>query len=396
MNQPLYSRRDFIRIGVGAAVAAPRGLTRTAETVPVPAAARAANAKVAICACREYGPSVRAALAKNFDLLGGVGGLVKNKTVTVKVNLTGTDFKPVFGRPVGEIYMTHPATVMALTGLLFKAGARRVRFVESSNSRQSFADVLTAAGWDVKALEALGKVEWEDTRNVGLGKDYATFRVPGGGHLFSKFDLNHSYHDTDVFVSLCKLKLHVTTGVTLTMKNLFGITPNALYGDEAPGENATKGRGRLHDLTGWRARENPLPFDPPGTTDRFLDSRDPGHRVPRIIADLCAARPVHLGIIDGITAMSGGEGPWTKRVMRVTTPGLIIVGFDPVATDTIGTAVMGYDKPRAPRGVAPFLSCDNHLLLAEQVGAGTADLARIEVVGMPLANARSNQYPVPL
>jgi len=37
-----------------------------------------------------------------------------------------------------------------------------------------------------------------------------------------------SYADTDVFVSLAKLKHHETTGVTLTMKNMFGITPSSL------------------------------------------------------------------------------------------------------------------------------------------------------------------------
>ena len=53
--------------------------------------------------------------------------------------------------------------------------------------------------------------------------------MPGPGHLFERFDLNHSCIDTDAFVSLWKLKTPATTGITLTMKNLFGISPNALY-----------------------------------------------------------------------------------------------------------------------------------------------------------------------
>jgi hypothetical protein len=36
----------------------------------------------------------------------------------------------------------------------------------------------------------------------------------------------------------------------------------------------------------------------------------------------------------------------------------------------------------------PFEKCDNQLLLAEQLGVGTADLSRIEVLGLTLEQAR--------
>jgi hypothetical protein len=49
---------------------------------------------------------------------------------------------------------------------------------------------------------------------------------------------------------------------------------------------------------------------------------------------------------------------------------------------------MGYDDPRALRGTKPFHFCDNHLLMAEQAGLGTADLAKIEVLGTPIKDAR--------
>jgi uncharacterized protein (DUF362 family) len=242
---------------------------------------------------------------------------------------------------------------------------------------------LDLADWDVNALLALGKVEFENTRNLGKGSRYAHLRVPTGGHLFSAFELNHCYEETDVMVSLCKLKEHLTAGVTLSMKNLFGLTPNALYSTQAGSEEATDGRGPLHD-----PREYPK-LHLPGFkgTDR---STDAGHRVPRIVTDLCAARPIHLAIIDGITAMSGGEGWWcaTDRKIRLTTPGVLITGLNPVSTDAVGTALMGFADPRAPRGKPPFQHCDNHLLLAEQAGLGIADLARIEVRGLTIEKAR--------
>ena len=60
---------------------------------------------------------MRAAYRSALDLLGGLGSLVKNKTVTVKLNLTGTEFAPFLGRPAGETYMTHFSTAFALAWL---------------------------------------------------------------------------------------------------------------------------------------------------------------------------------------------------------------------------------------------------------------------------------------
>ena len=348
-------------------------------------AGRRTDAKVAIVPCRTYGPELKPALNKCFDLLGGIGSLVKHKTVTVKLNLTGTNFSNFLDRPVGETYMTHYATALTLASELFAAGARRVRFVESTTSRADLAASLRLADWDVRALEALGEVEFENTRNLGKGKSYAHLAVPGSGYMFSSFEFNHSYADTDVMVSLAKLKNHITAGVTLSMKNLFGITPNSLYGTEAGSEDALEGRGVLHDPTGFEK------IKVPGLMEG-ITSKEPTWRVPHIVADICAARPIHLAIIDGITSMSGGEGPWCADAgpLKVTTPGVLIAGLNPVSTDAVGTAVMGYENPRAARGTKPFHFCENHLLLAEQAGVGTANLGQIDIRGLPLNKAR---YP---
>lgn len=387
MHHSTCSRRSFLRTAL--AVTGPLALTSgalplpavDAETTPEPRPR--SSAAVAIASCRGYGPEVRTALARCFDLLGGIGTLVRNKTVTVKLNLTGTNFAPYLGRPVGETYMTHYATALALGSLLFDAGARRVRYVESTQSKASLETTLGFADWDVAALNALGRVEFENTRNLGRSKQYSQLRVPQGGYMFSSFAFNRAYEDTDVMISLAKLKNHVTAGVTLSMKNLFGITPNSLYGDQAGSEDATGGRGPLHSPFGFGRIQ--LPGLREGIT-----SKDPTYRVPRIVADICAARPIHLAIIDGITSMSGGEGPWCDRAAAIqfTSPGVLIAGFNPVSTDAVGTAVMGYPNPRAGRGQKPFGFCDNHLWLAEQAGVGSADLANIDIRGVPLEQAR--------
>ena len=383
------SRRQFIQTGTAALAGAALMPARAVET-----AAKNFNAKVAIAKCAGYGPELKAAYAKCFDLLGGIGPLVKGKTVTVKINLTGSDFKKVLGRPVGESYMTHPATVMALTSAFFDAGAKRVRFVESTQLKQELAATLVDAGFDVRALMALGKVEAENTRNLGTGKDYSTLKVPFGGYMFESLDFNHCYEDTDVFVSLCKMKTHATAGITLTIKNLFGTIPNALYGDDAPDENGVRGRGILHNMKTFdETRTNTLPFDPPGAKAIVLEKHDSGFRIPRILCDIAAARPIHIGIIDGITSLSRGEGPWiSDKPQAITSSGVLICGLNPVATDTVGTLVMGFDNPRAPRGTTPFEPGDNHLVLSEQAGVGPADISKIEVLGEPIEKVRSKQY----
>jgi len=199
--------------------------------------------------------------------------------------------------------------------------------------------------------------------------------------MFPAYDLNRAYQDTDVFVSLAKLKNHATCGVTLSLKNCFGTTPASIYGDNAgagePNEKPTSGREAvLHN-----GRRQPSKSAPPELHPD--SSRQPGFRVPRIVADLVAARPVHLAIIDGVESIAGGEGPWIGGIRKVK-PGVLIVGLNPVSTDAVATAVMGYN-PRALRGAAPFRTCDNTLLLAEAHGIGTTDLKRIEVRALPLS-----------
>jgi len=377
------NRRAFLRRTALLAAGAPLGMSFR-PSIAADSSALSLNrphANVAIVPCRSYGPEVTPALRKCFDLIGGIETLVRHKTVTVKLNLTGTDFTWFLGRPAGETYMTHSATVMALLSLLFAAGAARVRLVESTQSQAELPETLASAGWDVKAVDALGKVEYENTRNLGSGKSYSHVVVPSGGLMFSAFDFNHSYHDTDVMISMAKLKRHLTAGVTLSMKNLFGITPNSIYGSSAGSEKATDGRGPLHSPAGFEK------IVLPNLKTEGLSS-SPFVRVPKIIVDICGARPIDLAIIDGISAMTVGEGPWCGQAgtIKLTTPGVLIAGRNAVSTDAVATAVMGYD-PRAPRRTKPFDNGENFLLLAEQAGLGTADLAQIDVRGMPIDKA---------
>lgn len=353
--------------------------------------ARAAPAAtVAIGRVPAYDESLDGALDRLLDQLGGLGRLVKGKTVTIKLNLTGSPALRFEGRPLGATHYVHPRVVGALVHRMGRAGARRVRLVESCWATGGpLEEYLLESGWPLRALAtAAPAVEFENTNVLGKGRRYARLKTPPGAWIYPAYDLNPAYHDTDVFVSLAKLKNHETCGVTLALKNCFGITPASIYGDDAgrdePNESPTKGRAEVFHF-GRRppSRSAPQELDP-------TSSRDPGYRVPRITAELVAARPVDLAVIDGIQTVTGGEGPWIKG-LKFVEPGVLIAGLNPVATDAVATAVMGYD-PAAARGALPFRRCDNTLKLAEALGVGSADLARIEVRGLTIEQAR---FPFP-
>ncbi len=375
------SRREFLSaagMAAGAMMARPL----------VAAVAKAPASRVAIGRAMEYDRQVTDVMGSMFDQLGGIGKLVRGKTVAIKLNLTGpTQMK--LGTAANQMtHWVHPQVIGSLITLLGNAGAARIRLLESSpNGANPLESFMIAAGWSPKDFAAAAKVvEFENTNYLGYGKEYVRFMSPGGGLMYAGYDLNHSYRDCDVFVSLAKLKEHRTAGVTLSMKNCFGITPSTIYSDQAPedepGLTPISFRGPMHSGARKPPKSAPQPV---------AESTDPGFRVPRITADLVAARPIHLAVIDGIYTMTAGELPYQNDrkqwVNQAIHPGLLIAGMNCVCTDAVATAAMGFD-PMAERGTPPFETCDSTLKLAEGLGVGTRDLTRIEVVGVPIAKAR--------
>lgn len=355
-----------------------------ALAAPMPGLPPAPAAPVAVARCTGYGTELVAALERMFDQLGGLGRLVKGKTVAIKLNLTGDPAYRMGHRPLGSAQWVHPRIIGATVHLLGRAGARRIRLLESPwSTAEPLEQYMLRANWDPTALaNAAPGVEFENTNYLGKAKQYARFAVPGGGYIYPAYDLHPAYRDCDVFVSLAKMKEHGTTGITLAMKNCFGITPCTIYGDGAPedgpGRFPVGGRGMFHYGRRQPARGSPPEKDP-------TSPREGGYRVPRIVAELVAARPVDLAIIDGVESMAGGEGPWIRGV-RPINPGLLVAGTNVVSTDAVAVALMGYD-PTAERGTPPFAHCDNTLRLGEALGIGTADLHRIEVRGVPIGQA---------
>jgi uncharacterized protein (DUF362 family) len=396
-----FSRRDLLAVsGVAAGVLAAK---RGRADVPAPSApaAPASVAKVV-----SYDLDLVAQFEQMFDQIGGIGQSVRGKTVAMKLNLTGSSGTGrQVGLTAGQTSWVHPNVVGALTAVFAKLGARRIRLLESTFRKRYGApleDTLLNDGWDVDAIKTAAPiVEFEDTNGLGQGKQYSVLRVKSRPYIFPAFSLNHSYEDCDFFVSVAKMKNHEELGVTLSMKNLFGITPELLYGLVPTPPGASR----------W-VRERVFHYgqvQPPAGVPQELDpksDRYEGWRMPRLLTDLCGARPIDLSILDGIEALIGGEGtgmPGTKHGK----PGLLVVGRNCVCTDAVAMAVMGYN-PRAGRHEAPFRLyknpkdhppeqlippgethqyADNTVLMGEAAGLGTADLSKIDARGVPIKDA---------
>jgi len=383
MRDPI-SRREFVGRTLGAAGCIAGGIslasrpTRAAAADQPDRSPSAPAAPVAIQKCASYEPQVlRKALDAAFDSIGGLKKTVKDKTVTIKINLSGLQWKPVFGLPAQETYQTQPGSLAALCAALADAGARRIVVIENLYWEKPFEKVLLNSGWDVQAIQQAGnhKVTFEDTRNRGSFPGYSRFKVPWGGFVYPAFDLNQRFEKTDVLVSLAKLKQHACAGITAAIKNSFGNAPTAIYGNTSPDE-----RGLDHRTDMFHAGRKRVPAGVPAELNPG-EPRAQFVRVPRIVADLFGARPAELNIVDGVRTISGGEGHWNNGI-ALKEPKVLLVGRNGVCTDAVATAVMGFD-PQAPHGKTPFPG-DNHLALLASVGIGTNDLQRIEVVGTPL------------
>jgi uncharacterized protein (DUF362 family) len=94
------------------------------------------------------------------------------------------------------------------------------------------------------------------------------------------------------------------------------------------------------------------------------------------IVDVCSVNRIGLAVIDG-TYILDSDG--------VThTVNMVIAGYDPVATDAVAYAVMGFD----PKGY-------RHMTMAEAKGLGTSDLMKIEVRGESIEQVRVEGIAAP-
>ena len=215
-----FSRREFLVSSLGTAGVLAAGGHSWAETAEKSTTLRSSCRRPSppprspSSAAAAYDPAaLREKLDAALNLIGGLKKLVGNKTVSIKINVTGGPGK-LADLPGYRTYQIHPNLLAALCAALDDAGARRMIVLESQYSAKSPEEVLAGGGWDIRAIQSAGgnRVTFQDTRNRGKWPQYSRLKVPWGGFLFPAFNVNPAYEKTDVFISLAKLKDHLSTG----------------------------------------------------------------------------------------------------------------------------------------------------------------------------------------
>jgi len=356
----LLTRCGLLKPPAPAATATPEALatptsipTATATDTPTSTTTPAYLSHVATAKIRNYDLAlIRAEMARMLDDLGGLSDLIKpGARVGIKPNLTGGTWSdPTLSAPATELFNTHPALVQVLIELLIEAGAGTITIMEG------LGDPLAYEAWGYSDVARATGAKLLDLCFADPYQNFTAFPVGPNYHVYESFQMNQALAELDVFISVAKMKCHTSAGVTLSMKNLFGIPPISLYRRSSDQNN----RSFFHGDAAYETR------------------------VPRVIVDLNRARPVHLAIIDGIMTAEGGAGPWNQEAVQVR-PGVLVAGKDPVATDAVATAIMGFDPTAASR-TTPFLFCDNHLALAAEGGLGTNLLSEIGIHGPSIAD----------
>jgi uncharacterized protein (DUF362 family) len=144
----------------------------------------------------------------------------------------------------------------------------------------------------------------------------------------------------DFVVSMPKVKTHHWSGVTLGMKNMFGVVPGTKYGWP---------KNILH----WSG-------------------------IQQSILDICATVPIHFVVGDAIVAMEG-NGPLagTPRPLHS-----VVLSDDPVAADATCARLMGFKPERIPhiREAAKFLGNASTELIDQLAGQVTVPDTPFKVV----------------
>src|SRR6266516_1721086 len=141
------------------------------------------------------------------------------------------------------------------------------------------------------------KIAFVDLNRDELIKTKLQANYSGLGHLW----LPRTVLASDFIVSMPKVKTHHWTGVTLSMKNMFGIVPGSRYGWP---------KNILH----WAG-------------------------IHESVLDICATARPHFVIADGIVGMEG-DGPLNGSPRELKT---VLLADDPVAADSTLTRLLSIE-----------------------------------------------------
>ena len=357
----ILTRRDFLKAGVGAAVAvgAPWPLAMSRGLGQGPSAG--SNARVAAI----RGDDLDAMTRDAIDALGGMRTVVnEGETVFIKPNFVTFPWAR-YNRCFHTGECTKPEIVIAVAEECLKAGAAEVIVGEGSHVAKfdwQYAVTLDGGTNLVKEAARLssrydGKVTLACLETDSPG----WVEVPSRTRL-NKIAISSLLANADKVISIPVAKTHCWAQLTLAAKNFIGVTPMSRY-------------AQLIDNTWWNR----------GTFD---------HSSPQAIAqvylDIVKARKVDLSLIDFSIGIEGdgpsrGQGGKTVDMKQRLGSWAIIASADIMAADATAARVMGYDVGKVKQ-----------LTMGYEMGLGQIREPSIEILGETLDNVRVDWKPARL
>jgi len=246
---------------------------------------RQPQAAVAIMRAESYDQNLVELLRDGLRLYPDFCRSVRGRRVVLKPNLVEYHSDRVVN--------TDPRFVAAAVEVFRQLDARQVIVAEGPGHRRDTEWLLEESGLE-SALRAV-QAPFVDLNLEPLFPVTLTANLSGLGRLW----LPRAVLDTDIVVSMPKMKTHHLVGATLSMKNMFGILPGTKYGWP---------KNLLH----WRGIE-------------------------QCVVDVNVAVRPAFAIIDGIQAMEGDGPIYGDRVEA----GVIVLGDRLTAVDSTAARIMG-------------------------------------------------------
>lgn len=290
-------RREFVRNGILASSA----LVLAGTALPGQAGAAPAPGEVV----QVQGASPYDIAKKAVAELGGMKRFVaRGDVVMVKPNIG-------WNRTVEQGACTHPEVVRAVVELALAAGAKKVLVMD--NSCHKAEDSYQRSGIAAAARQAGAEVRFSDESRL-VTHDFR-------GEFLGKWPVYRDHLEVDKFINVPVLKHHGSSGLTIAMKNLYGIL----------GGN----RGKLH--------------------------RDMGEN----IADLAWGFRSHLVVVDAWRVLVR-NGPIGGRLSDVEERRTVIASASVMHADVAAAALFGRDARQV-----------EFLQAARERKMGEIDLAKI-------------------
>lgn len=265
-----------------------------------------------VCVAQGSDPYINTiAVMEQFDL-----SPVKGKRVLLKPNV-GRMAK--FGTGVN----TNPQVVAAAIDVFRKAGA------EVAIGESPIAGVNTLEAFELSGMAKMARSKECPLIDMDARKP-VSIAIPGG-KVIQSLKVCADVLEFDVVVSVAVMKIHMHTGVTLSVKNMKGCL--------------------------WQRSKVSLHMLPQldGTTDKSLDIA---------IGDMATVLRPDFAIIDGSVCMEGlGPGAGTPKLLNV-----VVAGADGFSADAVACRLMGRNVQDVP-----------HLRIGAANGCGVIDLERIQV-----------------